>query len=426
MPTDVPKKIDAAVVLHAVETAIDAGDRQRAIDLLREEDALDANDVERMRRIAGLYFELDLPADALTVYRRILECKPDDPGSHYDVGISLYHCNDVAASRGPFEDAVRLDPDYADAQLMLGHVLLELGDFAAGWQKFRWRRALDPDLELPDLPEWRGERFDGKDLLVFQEGGHGDSMWASRFLPAVKARGGNVYLVTRQSTRRLFATLEGVDGYADEGFDEAEFDLFTTLLDLPAALGLTDPLSVPLPTFYAAEPRKGQRALFARAPEKTFKVGIVWSGSEGYAENARRSVSLDRFLRLADVPGIQLFSLQKGPQQDVLKEAKLGDRIIDLDDGDFAETSGLIRALDLIIMTDTAIAHLAGSIDCPVWVLLSHRPYWFFGSEGERSPWYPSMRLFRQPDPGDWNNVFQDVERALREIVQERFSEGTP
>lgn len=374
--------------------------------------------VDDLVDLGNRYLHEDRPHEAQAVFTRLVEQVPDASEAFFLLAQANHFAGQSDEALRAIEIALRLDEDDVESHLLRADILLEHGRYAEGWREARWRYGLDPDFRPPsNLPEWQGEDFSGKDLLVFLEGGHGDTMWASRFLPLVKARGGSVYLLTRPSTRRLFATLEGVDGFVDEGYDETEFDLFTTTLCLPDCLALDAPERTSLPTFYEAPLDDARIDGIRSIAGDRFKVGFIWSGSENYINNRRRAASLDAFLRLAEHPEIQLFSLQKGPEQQTLRKRKLDPTIVEINDLDFADSASVIRALDLIVMTDTALAHLAGSIGAPIWVLLAHRPFWYFGFEGSRCPWYPSMRLFRQPAPGDWPSVFDAVARSLSNAV---------
>lgn len=358
------------------------------------------------------------PFDARRIYTSLAEQVPDDPAAQLYLALACFFCGRNDEALEALDVALRLDGTDADAHLIRGEILLEGGRYVEGWQEIRWRYRLDPEFEPPStLPEWKGEDFAGKDLLVFLEGGHGDTMWASRFLPLVKTRGGSVYLRTRPSTRRLFAHLQGVDGFVDDGYDETEFDCYTTTLCIPESLALETPGQSPLPTFYEAPPDAERAAAIDEHAEGRFKVGVIWSGSPGYGNSRRRSASLDAFLTLAENPDIQLFSLQKGPEQQTFRARNLGPKMVEIDDLDFADAASTIRSLDLIVMTDTALAHLAGSIGAPIWLLLAYRPFWYYGLQGDRCSWYPSMRLFRQPAPGDWPSVFASVGRSLANAV---------
>jgi hypothetical protein len=159
---------------------------------------------------------------------------------------------------------------------------------------------------------------------------------------------------------------------------------------------------------------------FLRPAGDRFKVGILWSGSLTFRENRSRSTTIEQFLKLSDVPGVQIYSLQKGPLEQEFETSGAFPVVVGLGGQlrDFADTAAVVDELDLVIMTDTAVAHLAGSLGKPVWNLLNFVPYWLYRMSGGTTPWYPSMRLYRQPRPGDWDSVFQQVVEDLAEAVQ--------
>ena len=178
--------------------------------------------------------------------------------------------------------------------------------------------------------------------------------------------------------------------------------------------------SIPsLPALYIPEapPPEAQRLLDLGKDD--FKVGIVWSGSPTYASNYKRATSFARFLPLASIPGVQLYSLQKGPAEQELVDAGAQGIVLELGPHmrDFADTAAALKQLDLVIMTDSSVAHLAGAITCPVWNLLCNGSYWVYFTEREDCPWYPSMRLFRQQQPGDWDSVFKKVTAELQKAI---------
>ena len=226
--------------------------------------------------------------------------------------------------------------------------------------------------------------------------------------------------------RRLLSALAGVDALVPLDAGEDGFDLYCPLLSLPVHLAVSDAARHP-PARLNARRGEAQRwsALLSRAGGR-LRVGILWSGSESYANNRHRAAQLTDFLPLLELPSVQLFSLQKGPQQAALREAGLGSLIIETDDCDFSETAALVERLDLVVLTDTALAHLAASLGKPVWLLLDTAPFWLYGKAGEHCPWYPSMRLFRQADAGDWRDVLRRVCDELAAHANQRLGASTP
>jgi len=270
------------------------------------------------------------------------------------------------------------------------------------------------------FPQWQGEPFEGRTLLVHPEQGFGDAIIACRFLPQVKARGGTVVLECKPELRRLLSELEGVDRIVPPGKPPEGVDLHCPVMSLAGLFDTTMDTLPPTPNLHIPEEARNRfRPVFARHADR-FKVGIIWSGSVTFKGNRDRATGLDRFLPLAEVPGVQLYSLQKGPPEVELRESGLaGTLVIDIGGrvGDFADTAAAVEQLDVVVMTDSATAHLAGSLGRPVWNLLNFVPYWMYGLEGENTPWYPSMRLFRQRWSGDWDGVFDRARAALADAV---------
>ncbi|MEM1178787.1 MAG: hypothetical protein AAGM22_10630, partial [Acidobacteriota bacterium] len=263
-------------------------------------------------------------------------------------------------------------------------------------------------------------------LLILREQGFGDFLFASRFLPAAKKLGGRVVVTCRRELIPLFKHVEGIGELFEEphprppSMEVPKTEFICPLMDLPGLFNasferMTPPLALSVP----ADARARVAPLLERCGRR-LKVGIVWSGSVTFRGNAKRSVRLERFLDLANAPGVQLISLQKGPRRSELEESGASPAVLDaapyLDD--FADTAALVQGLDLVIMTDSAVAHLAGTLGVPVWNLLPFLPYWLYGPEGDETPWYPSMRLFRQPSPGDWDSVFAEVRRNLHTLAR--------
>jgi hypothetical protein len=265
-------------------------------------------------------------------------------------------------------------------------------------------------------PRWNGEPFAGKTLLLIAEQGFGDTLLAARFLPQVKALGGRVLLECQPELMRLLGKNNWVDGMFAKGTRPPEpYDFQLTMMSLPG-LFVQNASAIPQQPYLAADP--AGHAMFANLLNKKpgqLNVGIVWSGSVTFKGNAYRAVGVEYLLRFAAVPGVRLFSLQKGAPHDELKKLGLQSMVTDLYPMllDFECTAAALEMLDLVIMTDSATAHLAGALGRPVWVLLGSRPYWLWGRE-DNTPWYPSMRLLRQRTAGDREELFERTERELR------------
>lgn len=371
-----------------------------------------------LSRALHLASEACMHDEAAALARRLLDLDPGSGDARRDFGVALARAGRRAEALTILTDALARYPGDAVAAFEAGTLRLCDGDFSGGWGLFEARRALDDAFVAPEgVPPWRrGETVAGKRLLVVPEGGHGDAIWSARFLPAACALGAEVHLVERPSLAALFSELEGVASIVDGQTAAASFDLWAPMLSLPFLLGVADPAAHP-PARLAARDMDGGRlpALLDRARGR-LRVGLIWSGNPDYGGNRRRAMSLADMEPLLDIPFAQFYSLQKGPPRIELEERGLGDLVIDTDDFDFAETAALVRALDLVVMTDSAVAHLAGSLGRRVLLLLDADPYWYWGRERDRTPWYPSIRLFRQQRAGDWAGTVERARGAILEL----------
>ncbi|MBP2233314.1 tetratricopeptide (TPR) repeat protein [Azospirillum agricola] len=298
--------------------------------------------------------------------------------------------------------------------------LLQLGRYEEGFRDYDCR------LDLPSYQNrkppgvlWDGSPLDGRTILLNTEQGFGDVLLTARYVPLVKARGGRVILECHPELRRLLDGLPGVDAIIPAGSELPSYDVYCPLMSLPERLGTTvDSVPPPTPVTVPADARAKAATLVPKTPG-ILNVGIIWSGRVTFKDNTRRATTLSRFLRFLEIPKVRLFSLQKGPPEAELETLGTTTLITPLGPHfqDFADTAAALERLDLVIMTDSSVAHLAGSLGRPVWNLLQYMPYWIYGDKGSTTPWYPSMRLFRQNNPGDWDGVFADAGQALRQLV---------
>ena len=351
---------------------------------------------------------------AVKIHATAVARAPDNAGFRFNLAVALKEAGRLRAAVEQLDKCCDAAPDVARYRFDRALLHLQLGSYTEGWAGYEARWGLGEISLQHAAPRWRGEPFDGKTLLVSLEQGFGDAIFASRFLPLVKQRGGRVVLQCRPQTRRLFADLLGVDDIV--GPDDAPLaDLQCPLMSLPGVFAATPDTAPPLPRLAVPQAAADKAAAMFANRRPGLRVGIVWSGSTTFAGNARRSVAFDRFLALANLSGVQLYSLQKGPPARELVESGAGPLVVDLGPAleDFADTAAVIRQLHVVVMTDSAVAHLAGSLDRPVWNLLDSVPYWLYGTKGSTTPWYPSMRLFRQGARGAWPAVFDRVAAEL-------------
>jgi len=302
------------------------------------------------------------------------------------------------------------------------------GDFHQGWQKYSWRqKTIWKDIIYPHHhkePRWDGSTFVDKSLFVHCEQGFGDTLQFVRYLPLVKARGGTVLFEVWPSLMNLLHGFEGVDELAELSINRSmvKFDCYISLMDLPKIFGTTlDTIPCDVPYIHAdltkADYWRG------RLDGADFKVGIVWAGKPEHGNDHNRSCELKHFASLGEIEGVKLYSLQKG---DAAAHLDNSSGIIGLADQfeDFTDTAAVIENLDLVISVDTAVVHLAGAMGKPVWTLLPFAPDWRWMLERDDSPWYPTMKLFRQEKWGDWSGLFARVAQQLK-ILAEKHTKTT-
>jgi tetratricopeptide (TPR) repeat protein len=348
-------------------------------------------------------------------------------------GNSLLDLNRMDEALRAQELAVERDPANPGAQYNLALTRLRLGDWKQGWPGYeaRWRfREVHRAPMIFRQPRWQGEALEGRRILIHAEQGLGDCIQFCRYASMVAARGGDIILQVRKPVERLMASLAvvhtGQAVLAQLGIEPPAFDLECPLMSLPAVFGTTVE-TVPWPGAYlGADPGLvlDKRTQFPsidpdeRSAKKQLRVGIAWAGNPRYRADQRRSTELATLLPLLCTSGITWISLQKGPAAEQLADLP-GD--VSVWDGsssetDLAEAAALITTLDLVITTDTCIAHLAGAMAKPVWILLPYLGDWRWMQKIETTPWYPTARLFRQRTPGDWDGVLQRVKGELSQL----------
>ncbi|MEX2643291.1 MAG: tetratricopeptide repeat-containing glycosyltransferase family protein [Acetobacterales bacterium] len=365
--------------------------------------------------------------EAVQMYRRAMGAGRQDSDCAVNLGIALKDLGAVDLAVQVYRDALAGEPDNANARYNLGIALLLNGEFAEGWRSYesRWRQT-HFRFARRDLagPVWDGRPMEGRTLLLQGEQGMGDVVQFARYAAVAKQGGARVILRCRPRLLDLMAGLDGADMVVSERLPAPAYDAWAHLMSLPHILGTT-PATVPAATPYL-HPDQARVAFWRRQLHslKGVRIGIGWQGDPGYAADSRRSIPLPVFAALARIPGVVLVSLQKGPGRKQMLQIPPDMNLIDLgprlDEGTgaFVDTAAVMRSLNLIVTSDTALAHVAGATGRPVWLGLPHIPDWRWMLGREDSPWYPTMRLFRQPAAEDWEAVFARMAERLRaEIV---------
>jgi tetratricopeptide (TPR) repeat protein len=415
----------------------------------------------------------DKLAEAILCYHEALRLKPSDAAAWTNLGNLHQVQGQFNKALACFQKALDHEPDRAETHFNRALLRLLLGDWVQGWPEYEWRLQTDdfPRCPFPQ-PRWDGSPLAGRTLLVLAEQGLGDAFQFVRFVMFLRQSGEQVIFQCQPPLLPLMTQCLGEQGLITQGSPYPDFDVYTPLLTLPAVLGIM-PATVPSPVPYlhASSDLVGQwRQKLSGVPcpvsgVKTgpssdiglrtsdfghfsdtghrtpdsgqFRVGIAWQGTPKFRGDRQRSIPLEQFAPLAEVPGVQFISLQKGPGSEQLSvmSCQLSEKIqttsdrfcihdlregLDETSGAFMDTAAVLMSLDLVISSDTAVPHLAGALGVPVWLALALAPDWRWLLQREDTPWYPTMRLFRQTHYGHWEDVFERMAEELRRLAAHR------
>lgn len=358
---------------------------------------------------------------AVEGYLRHLAANPRDAEAFQNLANvydALGRSDEALAS---FDRALAIEPERAEAHYGKAQVCLARGDYEKGWKEYAWRWKID-GFNAParrfSQPMWQGDRRSGQTILLHGETGLGDTLMFVRYAPLVAERCATVILECQPPLKSLLANAKGIGQIVAQGEPIPAFDAHSPFIDLPRVLGTTletIPWSGP---YVHADAKRVDEWRSRLGPQDSSKrrIGLVWATNPENPSSVKKSLPLETFAPLATIPGLELYSLQKGPAAAELAHAPPALKIIDAGSqlGDFSDTAAMASLLDLVITVDTSVAHLAGAMALPTWVLLAHSPDWRYHLKRSDDPWYPTaMRLFRQPSDGDWAAVVAQVAEAL-------------
>ena len=374
---------------------------------------------EALINLGNLLRQTDRLEEAMTCYRGAVEAQPLDFQAYGNLALILLNLGKPEEAIAVYEKALALEPDQPDIRMSLGIVELLTGDFEAGWENYESRWQADSFSSVRrqfDVPRWAGQNPAGRRILVTAEQGFGDTLQFCRYVPLLAARGADIRFECQQALTRLMGSLAGVPAPIARGDPLPEADFQVPLLSLPGLFGTTLD-TVPAESPYLSAPEDLAAEWGERISGDGMKVGIVWSGNPRRQDDAMRSCPPASLAPVLAVPGARFFSLQK----DAAPGEGMSD-VVDLapDLGDFADTAAAVEALDLVITIDSAVAHLAGALGRPVWVMLGFSADWRYLTGREDSPWYPSMRLFRPGKRGDWSGLAARVADRLAPLAANR------
>jgi tetratricopeptide (TPR) repeat protein len=362
--------------------------------------------------------------EAIAAYRRALALKPDHAVASNNLGLALQASNRLPEAIAAYREALLAAPDFAQAHWNLSLALLAHGEFAEGWREYEWRLSiaeLGQHARTYASPRWDGNARPGLTLLVYTEQGLGDALQFSRFATLLAQRGIRVVVVAPSPLVPLLASVPGVASAVGPDDPVPRHDAHIPLLSVPGMLGISHrdiPSSGPYIT--AERTRRAQAAAALEPYRGRLKVGLAWAGNRAHANDRRRSIALAALTPLLDLPGTAWFSLQPMPDDAATASVAGASALVRLPiRSELAGTAALIAELDLMVTVDTSIAHLAGALAKPTWILLPFAPDWRWHLDRADSPWYPTMRLFRQPAPGDWVILIAQVQAELQTTLQQ-------
>lgn len=369
---------------------------------------------------------------AIFYYRKALELNPNFVDAYINLGNVLQEKNNLDNALECFQKAILLNPENADAHWNKSLAFLLSGNYKEGWKEYEWRLKVKDFLYLHrDFPRpvWDGSDITGKTILLHAEQGFGDTIQFIRYAPLVREKGAKVIVECQKELAPLMRNIEGIHRLIVRSEQLPEFDLHYPLLSLPLQFDTTLE-SIPAKIPYIS----ADKQLIKKWREKVLpdnsklKVGIVWSGNPDNIKIRSKSCSLEAYSPFADLDDVTFYSLQKGKAAEQVKHTPAGMKLIDYTEElkDFADTAALIENLDLVISVDTAVAHLAGALGKPVWTLLPFAPDWRWMLQREDSPWYPSMRLFRQSPLGEWQSVIARITKELKVLLHHAFNLNHP
>jgi predicted negative regulator of RcsB-dependent stress response len=417
-----PEHAPSLNYLGLIEKAL--GDFAAAEAALQHAVTLDPNASELRNNLGNILVAQGQYPAAIEHYSAALDLDPQNAAAALNLGNVLSRLGRVDEAIPCYNAALNLTPDNAEAQWGQALAYLLQGDLARGWEGYEWRFKFQQAYpHRYQKPYWNGGDFAGKRLLIYDEIGYGDVFQFARYLPLVKARGGTLLFEVKPGLLAALDDLNDVDEWlerSEQPVDESRFDLHFPLESLPGVFGTTletipreVPYLKPDPQFVAQ-----WASQFALGPE--LKIGLVWAGNRDSAYDSARSARLADFAPLFEIPGCRFFSLQVGSATEEIAASgltltALGERF-----RHFGDTAATISQLDLLITVETASAHLAGALGKPTWVLLAQVPAWRWLLQRSDSPWYPSLRLFRQTRAGDWSNVMCELKQALAQYAKVR------
>ena len=395
---------------------------KKAIELIKKAISLSPKNPLYYHNLAMLYDSLKNEESSKENFLKAVNISPNYKNAHlayYNLAIGFANNGKLEVALNYYNKALSLSPNFHDARWNRSLTLLQLGNFEEGWKELesRFSKKSPTDSRTFPKPKLTDLNIKDKTILVICEQGFGDAIQFARYLPLIKQKGAKIILECKKDLAELFKNSFEIDKILikNSPISSYDYDFYIHLMSLPALFDTTlKTISNSVPYLKPSQELVDKFKIYFN--KNSFNIGIVWSGNPKQENDKNRSITLGQFKELLEIPRVKLFSLQLG-------QSKLSDKnILDLSDkiSNFNDTAAIIQNLDLIISVDTSVAHLSGALNKPTFVLLSSRADWRWLLERSDSPWYPSMKLFRQKNPDSWSAVFQEVKEEIINLINNK------
>ncbi|HEX8957952.1 MAG TPA: tetratricopeptide repeat protein, partial [Burkholderiaceae bacterium] len=395
---------------------------EEAVSCYRTALGLEPDNLQVQCNLGAAFMAQDRLHEAMDIFNAVLMRDPSFAEAHYNRSIALTVLGDLPASIEAYDRAIALRPDHAKAHYNSSYPRLLLGDLERGFACYQWRVRGGSSRHVAryvDRPMLNDINVAGRTVLLHAEQGLGDAIQFSRYAAILGANGVRVVLELPRHLHRLFSSMDGIHALHAQGEAPPPFDFHCPLMSLPALFGTTVE-TIPASAAYLFAEEAASLRWRERLGNQGFKIGIAWQGNPNASAEKGRSAPLAAFAPLAALPGVRLISLQKTHGLDQLHTLPPGMQVEtlgeDFDSGPdaFIDTAGVMMNLDLVVTVDTSIGHLAGALGRPTWIALQKIPHWVWMLERSDSPWYPSVRLFRQTGRGDWSGPFAAMAQEIQ------------
>jgi len=383
---------------------------------------INPDSAEAFFNLGHYFFEREEFDKALSCYEKVVNTKPEFVPAYIHSGLVLIIQGRYEEAATWYQKAITCNPDNATAHWHLSNVFLLTGRYEEGWREFEWFRKTGDHRNLQRTfpqPLWDGSDIEGLTILLHAEAGFGDTIQFIRYAPLVEQRGAKVIVESQKELTSLLQNTDGIHRVLSHGDQLPAFDIHCPLMSLPGIFGTTlENIPAKIPYLGAENTLVMEWRKRLQNDTSRLKIGLIWSGG---GLPLKKSSSLDIFSPLQHLENVTFYSIQKGPPSEQAKNPPQGMKLIDYTDllNNFSDTAALIENLDLVISVDTAVAHLAGALGKPVWTLVPFVPDWRWLLHRVDSPWYPGMRLFRQPALGDWETVITMIVDCVKQLHPE-------